>query len=303
MKKHAPSVFEIQSPLQRRCYPMLWSFRVWKFEGSGMEFAIFHLVWLAFATPPMGMLKIRSTALIFCIFLHNFRNLTSRACNLQLCRYQSRSFWTSKDTDPHQHVSNKPQAQDQNPDFWWVVYSIFYLQKERERERKRNKNKIAWFLFANCCQLFRLQISILPDLYRLICCLGSHALDLFRTTAATIGFFVNTLGNQKLAAKVEFPDSMLKKNRFGWCWWVNSQTSHLESRCSKLWKLPQIKRCGRKVMQEPPDPQFQKYTGSDDFGLGNLTHKNGPLVRLMRCSGYVLPRLLWLLFGVFHDVI
>ena len=149
MKKHAPSVFEIQSPLQRRCYPMLWSFRVWKFEGSGMEFAIFHLVWLAFATPPMGMLKIRSTALIFCIFLHNFRNLTSRACNLQLCRYQSRSFWTSKDTDPHQHVSNKPQAQDQNPDFWWVVYSIFYLQKEREREKEEQKQDSLIFV----CQL------------------------------------------------------------------------------------------------------------------------------------------------------
>lgn len=201
-KNMTPLVFEIQSPLQRRCYPMLWSFRVWR-PGNGV--CHFPPSLIGSRHPSNGY--VQNTE--YCTyFLRNFRNLTSRACSLQLCRYQSRSFWTSKDTDPQQYVSNKPQAQDQNPDFWWV-FSIFYLQKKRER--KRNKNKIAWFFVANCCQLFRLQISILPDLYRFICCLWSHALDLFRTTAATMGFFVNTPGNQKLAAEVEFPDFMFKK--------------------------------------------------------------------------------------------
>ena len=122
-KNMPPLVFEIQSPLQRRCYPMLWSFRVWRLGNGVCHF-------------PPSLIRVRLPSNGY---VQNTEYCTYflRNCNLQLCRYQSRSFWTSKDTDPQQHVSNKPQAQDQNPDFWWVVFYILFTEVEREKEEQK----------------------------------------------------------------------------------------------------------------------------------------------------------------------
>ena len=95
---------------------------------------------------------------------------------------------------------------------------------------------------------------------------------------------------------MEFPDFMFKKKKKIWMMLVGE----FSNRPSRFWKLPQ-KAVREESHAGTTYTQFQTYTGSDGFGLGNLTQKNGPLVRLVRYS--VCFAKINDFLGIFHDVI